>query len=386
MIAFASGALDGVRVIDLTRVLGGPYCTQILGDHGADIIKVESEHGDETRAWGPPFHEGTAAYFLGVNRNKRSIVLDLAGSSGRDALLDLLSEADVLVENFKTGTLEKWGLGHDAVLAKRFPRLVHCRITGYGDDGPLGGVPGYDAAVQAIAGLMSVNGERSGGPLRVGIPLVDIATGMNAALGILLALFERDRSGRGQLVETTLFDTAVAILHPHLVNYFFSGETPRRTGNAHPNITPYDVFATATTPIFLAVGNDRQFAALCRVLGRPVLSADPRFPSNALRTRNRDDLKTELEALMQGRSCEGLVAELTDQGVPCSPVGDVASLAAHPHTRHRGMIAEIDGVRAPAPPIKLSRTPASVRRPPPNLGEHDREILAPPANSDRGLE
>ena len=382
LVLFVPGALDGIRVVDLTRVLGGPYCTQILGDHGADVIKVEAGAGDETRGWGPPFRDGTAAYFLGVNRNKRGIVLDLASPEGRESLLSLLDQADVLVENFKTGTLEKWGLAYDVVLSERFPRLVHCRITGYGDDGPLGGVPGYDAAVQAVAGLMSVNGEPSAQPLRIGIPLVDIATGMNAALGILLALFERSRSGRGQLVETTLFDTAVSILHPHLVNYFCSGQTPKRTGNAHPNITPYDVFATATAPLFLAVGNDRQFAALGRILGRPQIAADHRFVSNAERNQNRAELRSELEALLSGWDCDRLVARLTEAGVPCAPVGDIASLAAHPHTRHRGMIAEVDGVRAPAPPIKLSRTPASIRRPPPRLGEHNGEIIPQGSEDD----
>lgn len=386
MLGLSPGALDGVRVVDLSRVLGGPFCTQILGDHGADVVKVESARGDETRPWGPPFRDGSAAYYLGVNRNKRGIVLDLASDDGRAALLGLLDGADVLVENFKTGTLEKWGLGHDEVLAKRFPRLIHNRITGFGDDGPLGGLPGYDAAVQALTGMMSINGEKGSGPLRLGIPLVDLATGMNAALGVVLALYERERSGKGQLVETTLFDSAISVMHPHMANYLLSGKVPGQTGNAHPNITPYDVFATGTVPIFLAVGNDGQFAKTCQILGNPGLKDDERFRTNADRNGHRDELRVELEALFAPHDGDEIATRLIAAGVPCAPVGDVASVAAHPHTAHRAMIAEIGGVRAPAPPIKLSRTPASVRRAPPKLGEHTDEVMAELSEREAGKE
>ncbi|MFZ4651331.1 MAG: CaiB/BaiF CoA transferase family protein, partial [Rubrivivax sp.] len=259
----AMGSLHGLKVVDLSRVLAGPYCTQILADHGAAVLKVEPPGGDETRGWGPPFDpQGTASYFLGLNRNKRGCTMDLTQPAAREALLALLEDADVLVENFKAGTLEKWGLGWE-VLAPRFPRLIFCRITGFGTDGPMGGLPGYDAAIQALAGIMSVNGEpdaRGGEPLRVGLPVVDMVTGLNAALGIALALQERNRSGRGQFLEVALHDAGLSLLHPHAANHLLDGRIPGRTGNAHPNICPYDTFRTGTEPIFLAVGNDRQFA------------------------------------------------------------------------------------------------------------------------------
>ena len=271
-----TGALAGIRVVDLSRILGGPYCGQILGDHGADVLKIEPPQGDDTRTWGPPFRDGVASYYYGLNRNKRVMQLDLTTPAGREVLLALLADADVLVENFKTGTMEKWGLGYDT-LAERFPRLVHCRVSGYGADGPLGGLPGYDAAIQALTGIMSINGEADGGPLRAGLPVVDMVTGLNAVIGVLLALQERERSGRGQFVEAALYDSGLSLLHPHAANWFMNGKTPVRTGNAHPNIYPYDSVATGTDPVFLAVGNDRQFAKLCAHLGVPELANDPRF-------------------------------------------------------------------------------------------------------------
>jgi crotonobetainyl-CoA:carnitine CoA-transferase CaiB-like acyl-CoA transferase len=259
-----TGALEGLKVIDLSRVLGGPYCTQILADHGADVLKIEPPQGDETRTWGPPFDEhGTASYFLGLNRNKRGMTMDLMQPAQREALLALLQDADVLVENFKTGSMEKWGLGYDT-LSARFPRLIHCRVSGFGADGPKGGLPGYDAAVQAMVGMMSINGEtdaNGGTPVRLGVPAVDIATGLNAALGILMALHERTKSGKGQFVEAALYDCGLAFLHPHTANHLLDpSRVPGRSGNAHPNIRPYDTFATSTVPIFLALGNDGQFA------------------------------------------------------------------------------------------------------------------------------
>ena len=363
-----AGALAGLRVIDLSRVLGGPYCTQILGDHGADVLKVEPPQGDETRGWGPPFRDGTASYFLGVNRNKRGVVLDLTRPAGREALLGLLDGADVLVENFKTGTLEKWGLGYEQLLAERFPRLVHCRISGFGADGPLGGLPGYDAVIQAMTGLMSVNGEAGAPPLRMGVPIVDLATGLNATIGILLALQERQRSGRGQFVEAALYDCGISLLHPHLANYLHSGKVPERAGSAHPNITPYDVFATRTTPIFLAVGNDAQYRKLCQVLGRPELAEDPRYADNASRNAHRAELQAALEAAMAGQDGEQLGLALIEAGVPCGPIAAIDAVVAHPHTRHRGMVVEMDGYVGTGAPVKLSRTPASYRLPPPRFG------------------
>ena len=363
-----AGSLEGLRVVDLSRVLAGPYCTQILADHGADVLKVEPPVGDETRGWGPPFDaQGTASYFHGLNRNKRGCTLDLTEPTQRQALLDLLATADVLVENFKTGTMEKWGLGYEDLKA-RFPRLVYCRITGFGADGPMGGLPGYDAAIQALAGIMSVNGEpdvRGGEPLRVGLPVVDMVTGLNAALGVSFALLERQRSGMGQFLEVALYDAGLSLLHPHAANHLMDGRIPGRSGNAHPNITPYDTYATATEKIFLAVGNDKQFATLCRIIGVPGLASDARFLHNGLRTLHRTELKQELEAALSRFACKPLAERLIREGVPCAPIQDVASALADPHTRHRGMVVQIDGYRGVASPIKLSRTPASYRLAPP---------------------
>ncbi|MCO5089756.1 CaiB/BaiF CoA-transferase family protein [Bosea sp. (in: a-proteobacteria)] len=378
----SGGALAGLRVVDLTRVLGGPYCTQILGDHGAEILKIEPPGGDETRAWGPPFKDGFSAYFLGVNRNKRSIVLDFAQEAGREALLHLLADSDVLVENFKPGTLERWGLGFKEVLSQRFPRLVHCCVSGFGADGPLGGLPGYDAAVQAACGLMSVNGEPDGGPLRIGVPIVDLVTGLNAALGIMLALQERTRSGKGQSVDVSLYDCGISVLHPQIPNHLLSGKVPGRTGNAHPNISPYDSYATKTAPLFLAVGNDGQFAKLTSLLRCPHLAKDERFASNSGRVLNRDALKRELEERLTQHDCEELAERLVRNGVPCGAVRSVEEMIRHPHTRHRGMIVEKDGYSGTGAPIKLSRTPATYRRLPPALGEHNTEFdLAPQTRS-----
>lgn len=355
----------GIKVIDLSRVLGGPLCTQILADHGADVLKIEPPQGDETRAWGPPFDaDGTASYFLGLNRNKRGMTLDLHKPQEREQLLGLLQDADVLVENFKTGSMEKWGLGFEALHA-RFPRLIHCRVSGFGADGPLGGLPGYDAAIQALCGLMSINGEKGGEPLRMGIPVVDIATGLNAAMGVLLALHERHTSGRGQFVESSLYDNGIALLHPHSANHLLDGRVPTRSGNAHPNIVPYDTFATGTEPIFLAVGNDRQFAQLVQVLGAPELACDERYANNAQRNLHRDALKAALEARLKLFACQPLAEQLMQSGVPCAPIQDVAEALAAPHTQHRAMVVQAAGHRGIASPIKLSRTPASYRLAPP---------------------
>lgn len=376
----AGGALDGVRIIDLSRVLSGPYSTQILADHGADVIKVEPPTGDETRAWGPPFVGDAAAYYQGLNRNKRGIWLDLSSLAGRQSLLQLLEDADVLVENFKTGTMERWGLGFD-VLSKRFPRLIYCRVSGFGADGPLGGMPGYDAAIQAMSGIMSVNGDANGDPTRVGVPIVDMVTGMNAAIGMLMALQERERSGRGQVVDVALFDCALSMLHPHTASYFAAGKTPMRTGNAHPNITPYDIFPTASDPIFLAVGNDRQFKKLCAQLNAPDMVSDPRYTTNSARSANRQALKKELSRLCKHHEGQELANRLIRAGVPCSSVLSIPQALQHPHTIHRQMIIERDGYAGVASPVKLSRTPASYRMPPPAFGQHQLEFDFPAAFS-----
>jgi crotonobetainyl-CoA:carnitine CoA-transferase CaiB-like acyl-CoA transferase len=374
-----AGALDGIVVLDLTRVLGGPYCTQILGDHGAKIIKIEPPQGDEVRDWGPPFDEAhDASYFIGVNRNKRSLGLDLARPEGRDVLLRLLEGADVLIENFKPGAMEKWGLGYRDVLEKRFPHLIHCRISGFGANGPMGGLPGYDAVIQAMVGMFSINGmpaSANGGPTRIGIPLVDLGTGLYAAIGILMALFERARSAEGQFLDMTLYDAGVALMHPHIPNYLLSGRLPGLTGNAHPNIAPYDKFPTRTVDVFLAVGNDRAFGRLCAELGAPELADDPRFRSNRDRLTHRAALTGRMTALLAKQDGEALCKRLLAIGVPAGPVRDVAEVWSDAHTRHRGMALEQPGYRNFGLPIKLSRTPGRVARTPPRFGAHGREVL-----------
>lgn len=368
-----TGALAGLKVIDLSRVLAGPLCAQTLGDHGADVLKVEPPAGDDTRAWGPPFLDGTASYFLGLNRNKRGIVLDFTREEDRQTLLELLQDADVLVENFKTGTLARWGMGDD-FLRERFPRLIICHISGFGADGPLGAQPGYDAVAQAMGGLMSVNGEPGAGPLRVGVPVVDISTGMNAVIGILLALQERNRSNRGQVVDVTLYDSCIALLHPSLANYFVSGREPERTGNAHSNVVPYDLFATRTVPVFIGAGNEGQFRKLCEHLDLRSMLSDPRFASNAARHQNRQAVREALEARLADTDGVAIAAELNAIGVPCGPVQPLSGVVNHPHTAHRGMTVQSGGVRGTGAPVKLSRTPASYRRAPPKLGEHGEEL------------
>lgn len=363
-ITATTGALAGIRVLDISRILGGPYCGQILGDHGADVLKVEPPQGDDTRTWGPPFKDGVASYYHGLNRNKRIQHLDLGSPDGREALLALVAEADVLIENFKTGTMERWGIGYDT-LSQRFPRLVWCRVSGFGSDGPLGALPGYDAAVQAMTGIMSVNGEADGGPLRVGLPVVDMVTGLNAVIGVLLALNERQRSGRGQFVEAALYDSGLSLLHPHAANWFMDGTAPRRTGNAHPNIYPYDALATQTDPIFVAVGNDRQFASFCACIGQPALAEDPLYSTAGQRSVHREGLKQQLEAALADFDGRTLVPTLMAAGVPAAPVLPVDAALTHPHTAHRGMVVELEGgYRGIASPVKLSRTPATYRHAP----------------------
>ena len=363
------GALAGIRVVDLSRVLGGPYCGQILGDHGADVLKIEPPQGDDTRAWGPPFEDvqgrQVASYYMGLNRNKRGTQLDLSTEEGRAILWTLLEGADVLIENFKTGTMERWGLDYDT-LAERFPGLVYCRVSGFGADGPLGGLAGYDAAVQAMTGIMSVNGETGGDSLRVGLPIVDMVTGLNAALGVLLALQERHTSGRGQFVEASLFDSGLSLLHPHAANWFASGKEPRRTGNAHPNIYPYDAFPTGTDAVFLAVGNDRQFRLLCQHLGAAELADDALYATAGARSVNRAALREQLIALLASQDGPALAEALMAIGVPAAPVLSVSAALKHPHTAHRQMLVQVgDAYTGVASPIKLSRTPASYRLAPP---------------------
>jgi formyl-CoA transferase len=374
-LAKSAGALAGLKVIDLTRVLGGPYCTMILSDHGAEVIKVEPPQGDEVRDWGPPFDGEDASYFIGVNRNKKSIALDLGRPEGRAVLLRLLEGADVLVENFKPGSMEKWGLGYEADLAPRFPGLIHCRVSGFGAHGPLGGLPGYDAILQAMTGLMSINGDPTTGPMRMGTPIVDLATGMYSVIAILMALAERGRSGKGQYCDMTLHDCGMALLHPQAANFFLNGKRPMPMGNPHPNLAPYEKYRTKTCEIFIASGNDGQFRKLCEALGKPELASDPRFLKNADRVTNRPALVAEFTGVLAEVDGEALCERLLRIGLPAGPVLAVDQSMAAPHTAAREMVTELDGYRGLGTPIKLSRTPGGTRQRPPRFGEHGTAVL-----------
>jgi crotonobetainyl-CoA:carnitine CoA-transferase CaiB-like acyl-CoA transferase len=380
-LAMSPGALAGLKVIDLTRVLGGPYCTMILSDHGAEVIKIEPPQGDEVRDWGPPFvehgpGERDASYFIGINRNKQSIALDIGKPEGRAVLLRLLEDADVLIENFKPGGMEKWGLGYENDLAPRFPGLIHCRVSGFGGEGPLGGLPGYDAILQGVTGLMSVNGDPTTGPMRIGTAVVDMGTGLYSAIGILMALHERARSGRGQYLDMTLYDCGMALLHPQAPNYFLNGKRPMPTGNPHPNLVPYDKFPTKTCEIFIASGNNGQFRKLAQMIGRPDLADDPRFASNGERLLNRDALTAALREAFAELDGYAIADQLIRGGVPAGPVLPVDEAMSAPHTMHRQMVTELDGYRGLGTPIKLSRTPGGTRAVPPRFGEHGEAVLA----------
>lgn len=372
------GALAGIKVVDLSRVLAGPLCTQILSDHGAGVIKIEPPGGDETRAWGPPFLDDTGAYFVGINRNKRDLVLDLDHPQAREVVLRLLEDADVLVENFKSGTMEKWGLGYESVLKARFPRLIYARISGFGDDGPLGGMPGYDAVLQAMCGIMSINGDPATGRTRIGISIVDMAAGLNAVIGILLAIAERTRSGRGQAVELTLYDTALSLLHPHAANWFMDGREPHLVGSGHLTIVPYDKFSARDgEEIFIGIGNDGQFRKFCEHVGLDALASDPRFRRNGDRSVNRAALRPLIEEALAEKDAAAICTALLRAGVPAGPVRSVPEAFAHPHTAHRKMRVELGPDQSgTGVPVKLSRTPGDARAPAPCMGQHSREILA----------
>ena len=370
------GALSGIKVLDLSRVLAGPLCCQMLSDHGADVIKIEPPAGDETRLLGPPFTpNGDAAYFTAVNRGKRAITLDLSSDDGRAALNEMLDDADVLVENFLPGTTKRWGLDYET-LSRRLPRLIYCSITGFGDDGPLGGLPGYDAVLQAMCGLMSINGTPESGPMRMGIPVVDHLTGYTAFSGILLALFARERTGKGQRVEASLFDAGLSLLVPHAANWFYSDRTPALLGNAHPNICPYDKFSASDGELFLGVVNDGQFRKLCEHVGRADMRDDPRFASNAMRLKNSAALRAELESAFASLKVETLCRDLMARGVPAGPVNSVPQAFAQPHARHREMQVTDGDYRGVGVPIKLSGTPGAPGERPPRFNEHAEVINA----------
>jgi len=372
-------ALEGIRVLDFSRVLAGPYCTMMLGDLGADVIKVESPLGDDTRRWGPPYVGSESAYYLCCNRNKRSIVLDLATVEGRDIARHLALQSDIIVENFRLGTMEKWGLGYSELSAQR-PDLVYCQISGYGRTGPDAHLPGYDFVIQGAGGIMSVTGEPDGPPTKVGVAIVDLTAGMFALSAILAALRVRDLTGQGQRIDMSLLDSHLAWLGNVGSNYLLSGEIPPRYGNAHPNIVPYQALATADGWVIVAVGNDAQWIRFCDAIGRLDLVEDPRFATNSGRVTWRDTLCPLLQEVLLTRTSGEWLALFERADVPAGPVNTVDRALNTPQVAARGMVEEVAHptlglLRMIASPLKLEGTPPMIRRHPPLLGEHTEEVL-----------
>jgi formyl-CoA transferase len=374
----ASGLLTGLRVLDLSRVLAGPYCTMILGDLGAEIIKVENPNGgDDSRQWGPPWVDGESAYFLSVNRNKRSIAIDIKQPEGRDLLVDLIRVSDVLVENMRPGKMESLGLGPE-VLQKANPRLIHAAISAFGPRGPLRSQSGYDFVVQALGGLMSITGEAEGDPMKVGVAIVDVVAGLYSAIGILGAVAARERTGKGERIEVSLFDADLSVLVNVIQNYLVTGNQPVRFGNGHPNIVPYQTFACVDRQIAVAAGSDAHWRRLCAVLGCPELGTDARFAHNDARVEHRAELVAAIGPAIATRKSDELIAELVAADVPCAAVNTIPEALADAHGQ--AMITSVDHARAGS--VKLVRSPMRVggrqldpSAPPPLLGQHTEEIL-----------
>nr|WP_314428698.1 CaiB/BaiF CoA-transferase family protein [uncultured Brevundimonas sp.] len=386
------GPLSGVRVLDLSRVLAGPWATQTLADLGAEVIKIERPGaGDDTRHWGPPFttttdgSKGDAAYFMCANRGKKSVALDIATPEGAEAVRRLAATCDVVVENFKTGGLAKYGLDYAGLSAVN-PRLVYCSITGFGQDGPDAHRAGYDYMIQAMGGLMSITGQPDGAPgaepMKVGVAVVDLFTGLYASNAILAALWHARATGQGQRIDIALFDVQAAMLANQATNYFVSGKAPTRMGNAHPNLAPYQPFPCSDGMVVIAVGNDGQFRALAKALGVESMGADPRFATNALRVQHRAELSPALSALTAGFTMKGLMAALEAAGVPCGPVNTIDQVFEEPQAIHRGLTVEqsrpdlATPIRTVASPIRLSKTPVRYDAPPPKLGQDTKTVLA----------
>ncbi|MFM8368442.1 MAG: CaiB/BaiF CoA transferase family protein [Chloroflexota bacterium] len=370
--------LQNIRVLDLSRVLAGPYCTMVLGDLGAEVIKVEPPEGDETRGWGPPFAEGESAYYLCVNRNKRSMVVNLKTDEGREILRELAMQSDVLVENFRPGTLKKFGLDFET-LHKLNPRLIYCSISGFGQTGPLKDMPGYDFMIQAMGGIMSVTGEPDGEPMKVGVAVADLFAGQNAVISILAALQARTFTGEGQYIDIALFDSELGWLANVASNFLISGKNPKRYGNAHANIVPYQSFQASDGWFVVAVGNDKQFESFCKVIGKPELSADERFSTNSARVQNREILIPLLKPIFMQKTVSKWLALIGDQ-FPCGPINNFDQVFSMPHVKEREMLVQMEHPTIGAlplvgSPLKMGGTPVSYRLPPPLMGQHTKDIL-----------
>lgn len=374
------GALEGVRIIDLSRVLAGPFCTMILGDLGAEIIKIEHhENGDETRGWGPPFVNGESAYYLCANRNKESITLNLKSEQGKKIFRQLVSSGDVVVQNFKTGTLEKMNLGYEQ-LKEMNPSLILASITGFGLTGPYKNLPGYDYIIQAMGGLMSITGEAEGPPVKVGVAIADVLTGLYTCIGILGALYHRNKTGEGQEIDISLLDCEISSLINVASNYLCSNVNPVRMGNQHPNIVPYQVFTASDGELVVAVGNDEQFRKFTRVIGRPDLAENEAFMHNDARLRNRDELISICTDLLKIKTKYEWKKQFDAVGIPCGPINTIAEMFADPQVQARDMVIEMDhpliqNLKLTGSPLKLSKTPVTMRKHPPLYGEHTNSVL-----------
>ncbi|MGG0893109.1 CaiB/BaiF CoA transferase family protein [Cytobacillus horneckiae] len=375
-----SRALEGVRIIDASRVLAGPFCTMILGDLGAEVIKIEHhQSGDETRGWGPPFVNGESAYYLCANRNKKSITLNLKSEEGKEIFKALAKDSDVVVQNFKTGTLEKMGLGYEE-LRRINEGIIVASITGFGNNGPYKDLPGYDYIIQAMSGLMSITGEKEGGPMKVGVAIADVLTALYTCIGILSAIHQRHATGEGQELDISLMDCQIASLINVASNYLVGGIEPSRLGNEHPNIAPYQVFSASDGDLVVAVGNDQQFKRFAQVAGMPELAEDSRFKENRLRVEHRAELIPICESLLKQRSKNEWKKILDDAGIPNGPINSISEMFNDPHVEAREMIMKVDhplieGLQLAGSPIKLSKSPVKVRQSPPLYGEHTGEIL-----------
>lgn len=377
---YVSRALEGVRIIDASRVLAGPFCTMILGDLGAEVIKIEHhQSGDETRGWGPPFVNGESAYYLCANRNKKSITLNLKSEEGKEIFKALAKDSDVVVQNFKTGTLEKMGLGYEE-LRRINEGIIVASITGFGNNGPYKDLPGYDYIIQAMSGLMSITGEKEGGPMKVGVAIADVLTALYTCIGILSAIHQRHATGEGQELDISLMDCQIASLINVASNYLVGGIEPSRLGNEHPNIAPYQVFSASDGDLVVAVGNDQQFKRFAQVAGMPELAEDSRFKENRLRVEHRAELIPICESLLKQRSKNEWKKILDDAGIPNGPINSISEMFNDPHVEAREMIMKVDhplieGLQLAGSPIKLSKSPVKVRQSPPLYGEHTGEIL-----------
>lgn len=376
----SNGPLDGIRVLDLSRVLAGPYCTMTLGDLGADVIKVEQPgKGDDTRAWGPPWAGGEAGYYLTVNRNKRSITVDIKSEQGKQIIRDLARESDIIVENFKHGTFERLGLGFEDLRVDN-PGLIWANVSGYGPTGPLANKPGYDFIAQGEAGIMAITGEPDGEPMKVGVAIVDVTAGLFATVGVLSALHARETSGVGQRVDASLFTSAIAWLVNVGQNHLVSGKPAKRYGNAHANIVPYQTFRARDQYMTLGVGNNRQFQALCAILGRPELAQDERYATNSARVANREEIVGILQSVLETEDADHWISACDKANIPSGKINTIEQVFEHPQTLARDMLVEVEHptagmLKMAGIPFAMSETPPKVRLAPPLLGQHTDEVL-----------